>query len=79
MRNVSTQNKEKFIQGKIIFSFSFSISVKQSRNLLYCNAICMHSKCGTRWRMRQPSSGQREYSSKPLKHSIVKRILVFKR
>ena len=35
MRNKSTQKKEKFIQGKIIFSFSFSISVKQSRNLLY--------------------------------------------
>ena len=29
--------------------------------------------------METPRGTQREYSSKPLKHSIVKRILVFKR
>ena len=31
------------------------------------------------WKIENIRGTQREYSSKPLKHSIVKRILVFKR
>ena len=63
-----TENE--FIPQQQRETFSLDVSVKSRFFFLrYIATVLGHMTSGT----------QREYSSKPLKHSIVKRILVFKR
>ena len=49
------------------------------KNILEIDLISLSSAKEQRKQSREYRGTQREYSSKPLKHSIVKRILVFKR
>ena len=65
-------------QGAVLFEASIS-AFMLSIVFMFSLLLTPHVSLNSNFRSRYSRGTQREFSSKPLKHSIVKRILVFNR